>query len=120
MRQLKLKLPPVSYGGVQALLAGRPLAPRAKAVVTRSGTSQDGTANFVNFANGTAIHQLWYEDATSLARKYRLAVRANVRGVGMWLASGRWPDRANVSDRDIAAMWQSIRENFSNNESMEV
>ena len=48
-------------------------------------------------------HQIWYDDPTSLAKKYEWTASEKLRGVGMWVPS------TTLYDREVArAMWAAV------------
>ena len=58
------------------------------------------------------VHQVVWENEETLGLKYALAARKGLRGVGMWLASARWPDQAPASQAGVKAMYDSVVQNF--------
>ena len=53
--------------------------------------------------DGTTWHQVWFDNATSLGRKYDLAIAASLRGVGIW---------ALGYDGDRTELWATIEDRF--------
>ncbi len=94
--------------------AGRPLPPRAHAVVTaRAFNSSEASARF-NYRNGSShtVHQVVWENEQTLGLKYALAARSKLRGVGMWRASGRYPDQAPATTAGLKRMWDAVVDNW--------
>lgn len=65
--------------------------------------------------------RVWYDDEVSLAPKYAAVREAGWGGVGMWLASGMYPNGIHVSEPHVfddycpdglRRMWASIADNF--------
>jgi spore germination protein YaaH len=54
--------------------------------------------------NGT-LHQVWYEDARSLAAKYALANDFGIAGVGVWT----FDQIPSLPDQNAKAMWGALR-----------
>jgi len=104
-----------SYFGALDVLAGvnTPKYPNLT-VTTPMSYDPVATSPYFNFRNLTdgSIHQMWYEDPTSLAAKYEMADKLHPRGVGFYCASGAWPDRVVGTDAEDAAMWASVRDHF--------
>ena len=104
----------VSYFRAKNMLSGSaPVLANVTLTTARrfNTTSQSPSFNYHNKRDGT-IHQVAYEDSQSLGSKYALARELGLRGVGFWVASGRWPDQAPASTAGLDAMWGSVRKNF--------
>ena len=65
--------------------------------------------------------RVWYDDAVSLAPKWRAVRDAGWGGVAMWLPNGMFPDGLNVQrpgvfncycPDELREMWDSINVNF--------
>ena len=111
-------LNPISYAGVLALAAGKPVgSSRAGAVVTLNQLNVTEGSMFLNFhlPNETAIHQIPYNTPESLSTKYKMLAAKKVHGTGFWVSSGRWPDNAPLSTAATQALWRSVQSNFLSN-----
>lgn len=105
----------ISYYGAEALLSGTsPLLANRTLTTSRlfNSTSSSPYFNYRDKRDGS-IHQIWYEDASSLGLKYGMARKLGLRGVGFWVASGTWPEREVLATKvGLQAMWGSVRDNF--------
>lgn len=90
----------IEYGGVQALLHSN----------TTSGPkwSKSSASPYLNYKNSKGeAHQVWYDDPKSLYIKYNYAIKAGVRGIGMWTAD--FPDYVDYP-KGSAAMWKCVND----------
>ena len=75
-------------------------------------TAHNRTTNTSRNGSTGGIHRVFVEDVVTLGAKYALAAKYGVKGVGFWLASGRWPDNAPPDAQGVQAMWVSVVDNF--------
>ena len=62
--------------------------------------------NYVDEATGT-VHQVWFDDVTSLSLKYQFARAAGLRGVGMWTAD--FLDYSSPLPQQTVDMWKALQ-----------
>ncbi|KAJ9584599.1 hypothetical protein L9F63_021069, partial [Diploptera punctata] len=69
--------------------------------------SQSSYFNYVDPASRNT-QQIWYDDPESLADKYDLAVRYNLRGVGMWSAEQVSHSNSTAGQIQRQEMWGAL------------
>jgi hypothetical protein len=106
-------------------------APGAKPVLDRESLSMkflcshdphnsstwQGCGPWPGSSSTSQAFEVWYDNSVSLRRKYEAIDKAGWGGVGVWQASGMWPDEslANVTaycKEEIAAMWGTVESVF--------
>ena len=93
----------IGYADVLSILASKPaLKPELVARSQSWRVQCDGPCSDDPDVRG---HEIWYDDATTLAKKYALAKQHGLRGVGMWNAAKL--DFVHFQN-ESAAMWDAI------------
>ena len=93
----------IAYGGIESLLHGNK--------TSGSKWSNTSASPYFNYKKSNEIHQVWYDDPRSLYIKYNYAIKAGVRGIGMWTAD--FPNYTGFP-KDSAAMWKCVNDALSN------
>jgi spore germination protein YaaH len=85
----------------------------ADASVLRTNVTEDAllVSPWFNFqAQDGSIHQLWFDDVSSLRPKFQLAAQYNLRGVGVWNFDCLYSATASPAQRAAAqAMWEAMQ-----------
>jgi len=77
--------------------------------VTDEGEDEENAAKFLEYNVEGLRHEIWYDDAETLARKYKLAEDFNMKGVGWWTVDAIYHDDPADDDvENIQAMWDAL------------